>query len=79
MAHLEEDLQLGRHEAAAGDAALRDQLRQVLRVPVAPGHGKHQLRPHRKGKEQLPHRDVEADGCLLEEDVFGTQVMLAAT
>lgn len=77
-AYLEEYFQLGGHKAAAGNAPLCDQFGQILGVSVPPRHRKHQLRPHQKGKEQLPHGHVEADGGLLKEDVLGTKVMLTA-
>jgi hypothetical protein len=72
----QEGAQHGRHEMQGGDAVGGDSLAQVGAVAVAAGAGHHQTRAGEQRPEQLPHRDVEAEGSLLQHPVAGAEPIL---
>ena len=54
-AHLGENLKLGRDPGGAGDALLRDDLNQALRVTLHARRRNDQAGPTEEGRENLPH------------------------
>ena len=70
---LQEQLQHRRHEVDGGDATLHDGLCQVPAIAVTPWLCHHQLGTEEQRPEELPHRNVEAEGRLLQDLVVGGQ------
>ncbi|EZP50125.1 hypothetical protein BW39_04582 [Delftia sp. RIT313] len=66
---LQKGLQHGRHKVQRGYPVSLDQLGKPLGVAVLPGTGQHQPGAMHQGPEELPHRDIEAEGCLLQHHV----------
>ena len=69
----QEQLQHGGHEVDGGDATIDDRLCEVRAVPVTAGFSDDQLGPNDQRPEELPHRYVEAEGCLLQDLVGVTE------
>ncbi len=66
---IDEQLQQRRHEVQRGDRIRIDQLRDALRVAVFTRACQQQTAAGDQWPEALPHRDVEADRCLLHQHV----------
>ena len=58
------------------DPLPHDDLGQVPRIPMPPGRATTSTAP-RQRPEELPHRHVEPERCLLQHPVTGTQTELA--
>ncbi|OQM78721.1 hypothetical protein B0E55_05451 [Rhodococcus sp. 66b] len=65
----EEDVEHRRDEVQGGDTFASDQLGEVPRIAMSIGFCNYQSRAGDEWPEQLPHRDVEGGGCLVQHDV----------
>ncbi|GES39831.1 hypothetical protein RAJCM14343_5109 [Rhodococcus aetherivorans] len=61
----------GRHEVRHGDVLLLDDGGEVGGIAVPVGCGDDEARPGLQRPEELPHRHVERERCLLQDGVLG--------
>ncbi len=74
---LEEEAQHRRHKVAERDPLCLNALHQVVGVLVALRSGHHQAGTAEQRQEQLPDRDIESIGRLLQDPVRRTDVVMA--
>ncbi|VWL86228.1 hypothetical protein BLA6992_00002 [Burkholderia lata] len=71
----EETAEHRRHEVQGGDAVLRDDVGEIVRITMRAGRSHDERGAIGQRPEEFPDRHVEAERCLLQHDIAGIQAI----